>query len=108
MPRQKGTPKTGGRQAGTPNKRTVFLNQIFEAHQYDWQTEFLTALKNRDAQILSIYKELLPYLLSKMAPKEIPTSPVSPQESVENAQKAFDLLKQLENESNPGGQTEGN
>jgi hypothetical protein len=30
MPRQKGTPKTGGRQAGTPNRVTASIRQAFQ------------------------------------------------------------------------------
>lgn len=35
MARVKGTPKTGGRQKGTPNKRTRELNEIFESINFN-------------------------------------------------------------------------
>lgn len=34
MPRAKGTPKTGGRKKGTPNKKSLELNEIF--HNLDF------------------------------------------------------------------------
>lgn len=68
MARTKGTPKTGGRQKGTPNKATTDLKkwvaQILEGGKED----FLKRLGNLDdVSYIRTYTGLLGYVLPKMA-----------------------------------------
>lgn len=60
MPRPKGTPKTGGRKAGTPNKDNP-LKALLAAHSMDYfqpsiAAESLDFLRDKDGQTLPEYQ----------------------------------------------------
>ena len=60
MPRPKGTPKTGGRKAGTPNKDNP-LKALLAAHSMDYfqpsiPAESLDFLRDKDGQTLPEYQ----------------------------------------------------
>lgn len=70
MPRSKGHPKSGGRVAGTPNKRTKFLVEAFEAQGYSPVTELVKALQhlslpNDAIQIATLNLRLIEFLYPK-------------------------------------------
>lgn len=57
MPRQKGTPKTGGRKAGTPNKTTAAIKENIAAVLSSYMTP---AGKNKQSPLQEDFKEMLP------------------------------------------------
>lgn len=70
MSRPKGLPKTGGRKAGTPNKRTVVLKEELERVGFDWQVEFQKAYSASETFKCKILVDLLPYLTVKLKEQE--------------------------------------
>lgn len=75
MTRPKGTPKTGGRQKGTPNKATIDLKKWVTLILEGGKEEFVRRLGNLDdASYIRTYTGLLGYILPKMAattPEEV-------------------------------------
>lgn len=75
MPRPIGLPKTGGRQKGTPNKRTEILRDVLEKLDCDVPQRLVTLLPqlspDRQADVLL---ELLQYVFPKRKAEE----PVQP------------------------------
>lgn len=69
--RPPGIPKTGGRQAGTPNKKTYWLRQILEENDFDWGRDFATSMRVSDYERVKILIDLLPYLNPKVEPKAL-------------------------------------
>lgn len=68
MARTKGTPKTGGRHKGTPNKATTDLKKWVRLILEDGKDEFVRRLDNLDdVGYIRIYTGLLGYVLPKMA-----------------------------------------
>lgn len=67
MAREKGSSKTGGRQKGTPNKKSQFLADAFEAHGIDVATELAQIYKKShvEADRLQILFKLLDYCYPK-------------------------------------------
>jgi len=66
MSREKGQPKTGGRQKGTPNKTTSELRKLI----FDIVTENTDTLRDdiqslEPKERLAMVERLLPYVLSK-------------------------------------------
>lgn len=69
MGRTKGTPKTGGRAAGTPNKVTADLREWISCIIDDGREQFIKDLKTLDPMDrVRIYTGLLNYVLPKQAP----------------------------------------
>ncbi|MDB5282750.1 MAG: hypothetical protein JWO06_1825 [Bacteroidota bacterium] len=67
--RQKGSPKTGGRKKGTPNKTTAERRQkICQIVDLELQNvfDYLTQLETKDK--LTFLLHLMPYTLSKISP----------------------------------------
>ncbi len=66
MARPKGTPKTGGRKKGTPNKTTAEIKelvaQLVGENIEDFKKEFKTL---ETAEKISIIKNLLPYVIPR-------------------------------------------
>lgn len=64
MPRPKGSPKTGGRKAGTPNKVTASVRQAFEDAfnllQSDDQANLLAWAKNNQTEFYKLASKLIP------------------------------------------------
>lgn len=68
MPRQKGAPKTGGRQKGTPNKKTAFGAEYIESLLNDYKESGLMAkdfMEVEPKDRLIIMKDLVNYLVPK-------------------------------------------
>lgn len=74
MPRGRppGIPKTGGRQKGTVNKRTLFLYNELSRVNFDWAREFTNAFASADPVRLRILVDILPYLVAKIKEREEP------------------------------------
>lgn len=69
MGRTKGTPKTGGRTAGTPNKVTADLREWISCIIDDGREQFIKDLETLDPMDrIKIYTSLLNYVLPKQAP----------------------------------------
>jgi len=67
MSREKGTPKTGGRQSGTPNKVTTDLRQWVNDVLNKNQKQFERDLKKLEPQQrVTILEKMLVYALPKM------------------------------------------
>lgn len=68
MARTKGTPKTGGRQKGTPNKATTDLKKWVRLILEGGKDEFVRRFSNLDdVGYIRTYTGLLGYVLPKMA-----------------------------------------
>jgi hypothetical protein len=65
-----GLPKTGGRTAGTANKKTLWLRDELERVGLSWADEFKSALESNNLQKANVLLELLPYLNPKLKEKE--------------------------------------
>ena len=67
MAREKGSAKTGGRQMGTPNKKTMKLEQVLLQHDFDPVKELIGSIQAssaHDVKINAILK-LMEYLYPK-------------------------------------------
>lgn len=93
MSRPKGLPKTGGRKAGTPNKRTVVLKEELERVGFDWQVEFQKAYSSSETFKCKILVDLLPYLTVKLKEQEVKEEF---EDLVEVQASTEDLLKVIE------------
>lgn len=69
MSRNKGTPKTGGRKAGTPNKVSTDFKRFIVGVLDDGREEFERRLERlEDREYIKIYVGLLGYVVPKMSP----------------------------------------
>lgn len=69
MARSKGTAKTGGRKAGTPNKNTTVARTVVAELLADMLPEVKRRLPNLDdAEYCRLFKDLLPYAVAKVQP----------------------------------------
>jgi hypothetical protein len=66
-----GSPKSGGRKAGTPNKRSVWLREELDRANIDWGLELKKALDTLDYKKAEILVSLLPFLNPKLKEKEV-------------------------------------
>lgn len=64
-----GSIKTGGRKAGTPNKKTMWLRSVLEENNFDWGKDFAESMKVSDYDRVKILIELLPYLNPRVEPR---------------------------------------
>jgi len=75
MARPTGLPKTGGRKLGTPNKRSLRLNEIFNSLEFYIPSELVKLLPDLEvkdrAQVLL---KLLEYVYPKRRPIELSVS----------------------------------
>jgi len=69
--RKPGTEKTGGRKAGTLNKRTAWLKSVLEENDFDWGKDFALSMRCSDYERVKILIELLPYLNPKVNPQSL-------------------------------------
>lgn len=94
MAREKGTPKTGGRKKGTPNKTTAQIKELVVQLVGDnletFKTEF-DKLKADDK--ISIIKNLLPYVIPKQNETKHSIDEQSAQLMKESIDKMNDLFK---------------
>lgn len=69
-----GTPRNpnSGRKKGTPNKKSVFLQQELENVGLSWGEEFKKALFEKDYKRAEILTGLLPYLNPRLKELEAP------------------------------------
>jgi hemerythrin len=71
MPKKKGDPKTGGRKAGTPNKRTVQMNAFLDKlteyieNQFVDNPDIMQEMSYK--QQLEFYRDFIQYFKPKMA-----------------------------------------
>lgn len=66
MSREKGTPKTGGRQAGTLNKQTAELRQFVGEIIYDNMPKIKADIETIEPEKrLALFEKLLSYVLPK-------------------------------------------
>lgn len=71
MGKQIGSPKTGGRKKGTPNKRAGLLSNILETNGIDPLSIILTKLeKLKPTEQIRVCLDLLPYMYPKRKPVE--------------------------------------
>lgn len=68
--RPPGYPKSGGRQAGTPNKRSLWLSEKLEEVQFDFAVEFKKAFDANDFTKVAALQSLLPYLAPKFKERD--------------------------------------
>lgn len=70
MPREKGSAKTGGRTAGTPNKVTKQAKELLSGFIGEEAENFKTAMKdifaNDKPLYAALYIKMLPYVLPKL------------------------------------------
>lgn len=57
-----GLPKSGGRKAGTPNKKSIWLREELEKAEINWGEQFKASLEVLDYERAKILISLLPYL----------------------------------------------
>jgi len=70
--RKPNCPKTGGRQLGTPNKKTILMKDLLDDLSHPIVSIVFNALKAVPPQDqLKFILELLPYLAPKLNPKDV-------------------------------------
>lgn len=69
--RAPGCVKTGGRQAGTLNKKSYWLRDQLETIDFSWAQEFKNSMSLCDYDRAKILIDLLPYLNPKIEPRAI-------------------------------------
>lgn len=89
--KQPGTPKTGGRKKGTPNKKTVWLKEELSNAGMDWSSEFIRAYQAGDLGKCDLLVSLLPYLNPKMKDREV-TEETPPQKTEEENKPTATIL----------------
>ncbi len=94
MPRKKGTPKTGGRKKGTPNKTTADLKQwVFDFINGNLDT-FIENFKQLDQkEQFNIMLKLLPYVLPKQTENKISMDEQLAQTVKESMEKVNEMFK---------------
>ena len=70
--KKKGSPKTGGRQPGSKNKKSIYLREILEVQDFDFGKEWVKAFsKLPDSDKIQILQQLLPYVAPRLLEKEV-------------------------------------
>lgn len=71
--RHKGTPKTGGRKAGTPNKAGAPMKELIKSFATDKWPEFLESWEAMDSNKdkCDAYIKVLQFILPKMASVDV-------------------------------------
>lgn len=107
---EKGNKLSKGRPRVSLTKPELLLPAIFHKGTINWAFDFCRLYRTmRTREFDAVEKKhweailsLMPYLCTKVQLKEIADSPsLNPQLSVENSKQTMDLIKALENESNP-------
>lgn len=92
MPRAKGTPKTGGRKKGTPNKTTAQIKELVVQLVGDNIEEFKNEFKTLETpEKISIIKNLLPYVI----PRQTETKHTIDEQSVAAVKESIDKMNDL-------------
>lgn len=93
MARPKGTPKTGGRKKGTPNKTTADLKKWVFGFVNENLEEFKRVFQNMEMdQKIAVIMKLLPYVLPKQTETKLSVDEDFHQavkESIENINEIF-------------------
>ncbi len=66
--------KTGGRQKGTLNKRTVWLRESLERVDIDFEMQLKSAFETKDYKMIELLQGFLPYLSPKLREREVDQS----------------------------------
>lgn len=78
MPREKGSKKTGGRVAGTPNKVTKAAKEVLSGFIEGEAENFKSAMKdiyeNDKPLYAALYIKMLPYVLPKLNSVDVTSS----------------------------------
>ena len=78
MPREKGSKKTGGRVAGTPNKVTKAAKEILsgfiEGEAENFQQAMSEIYENDKPLYAALYIKMLPYVLPKLNSVDVTSS----------------------------------
>jgi hypothetical protein len=92
-----GSPKTGGRQKGTPNRSTMQLRQALAEVGCSIELEIYKAIQAKNVQMLHALSLLLPYLTPKFKEAEAPSPSSKIDESLqkidETTLKAISITK---------------
>lgn len=112
--RPAGTPKTGGRQVGTPNRTNVRMRDRLEAQGFDFAAEIVKAFKDidklpRSATVLlpglklDYLLKLAPYFMQRLREEseETPKPPADPQQAALTGLPTGDLLSMLSSSTDP-------
>jgi hypothetical protein len=91
--RKPGTPKTGGRQKGSLNKKTVWLRDALNDVDLSWELEFKKALVKKDFALMGVLINLLPYLSPKIKEKESQEEPAAQPEQDTPTAELLSLIK---------------
>lgn len=66
-----GSPKSGGRKPGTPNKKTLWLRDELDSVNLSWGQEFKKALDSNDVKKAEILVSILPFLNPKIKDRDV-------------------------------------
>lgn len=92
MARPKGTPKTGGRKKGTPNKTTAQIKELVVKLVGDNIDTFAEEFEKLDAgDKIGLIKNLLPYVI----PKQTETKHSFDAEQVQSVKESMDKLNEM-------------
>lgn len=77
----KGLPKTGGRQKGTVNKKSLILRERLEQFGCNFDEQLANAILTQNYAMIKALSDMLPYLQPRLKeidqPKDTPESPES-------------------------------
>lgn len=72
----------GGRKKGTPNKRTVWLRDLLNNSDFNWEAEFQKVYpKLKNELKMQVLLDLLPFLNPKIKDKEVEDQPQESEQS---------------------------
>lgn len=81
-----GSPKTGGRKKGTPNKSTTYLRQALADVGCSIEEALAKAIHSENTQMIQALSLLLPYLTPKFKDADAPM----PEDDIAETLKAID------------------
>lgn len=96
MPRAKGTPKTGGRKKGSPNKKDIVIKDFrdrLEDNKINFERELAKAIRKEKIETIRNLALLLPYLAPRL--KEVVKKPPPPEPIPDDPEATAELLKLL-------------
>lgn len=84
----KGAPKSGGRTAGTPNKKTIYLKDILSASGFEYGKAFSDAFSELPAnERMKILLDMVKFIAPELNPKDAPV------DTIESGFDQTDILK---------------
>lgn len=97
---QKGV-RHGGRQKGTPNKKTLAFRELLEAKGLDVVSELKEAIENREVEMIKALTGILPYIVPRLKEAEIkPDTPPDDKPKDLSSVPTADLVRSLRGEVN--------